>query len=136
MLSPHQGLSGNVVPDPLTSTGGAMLLAFLSDFSVRGRGITFAWTSSDGESLPSHTCAFKCPDSKRGNGICDDACFNEQCSWDAGDCDLMCNVTSGCMAVEQGDGTCDTRCLNAGCHFDAADCACKTAFHEPCACRD
>ena len=132
------GYSGKTVPPSLTSTGPSMLLIFDSDYSVVGNGFTFAWTSTGAMPLPTDMCAADCLIASIGDGVCKDACFNEQCMWDQeatrqqDDCSQSCNATSGCLASEQADGTCDTRCFNAGCNFDREDCVCKNVVHAPC----
>ena len=44
---------------------------------------------------------WKCPESWIGNGLCDDSCRTEECSWDNGDCDEdnMCIDGSMCATV-------------------------------------
>ena len=101
------------------------------DYSVRGKGFTFSWTSTKGSSPPSGLCALDCHDEMRGNGVCDTPCYNRQCSWDVNDCDQVCNMTTGCLLKDVSDSTCDMRCVNKGCGYDEADCQCSTVLTEP-----
>eukprot|EP00966_Prymnesium_polylepis_P306031 7071994-Prymnesium_polylepis.1 len=111
-----------------------MIVRFHADFLVRMAGFTFAWTSDNGHDLPASSplCALDC--NKRTdlhNGVCDKACFNEQCNWDGDDCLGMCNATAACRADQLGDGTCDPQCLVPGCGFDDSDCECRNVTHAP-----
>ena len=124
-LSPAAGLSGKISPAPLVAHSGTVLLIFESDFDVRSRGFTFAWTSSDAASLSSGYCAPRCTHRMTGNGECEQECYNGACEWDKHDCDGVCDMATGCTDREAHDNTCDARCLNAGCEFDAADCSCE-----------
>ena len=132
----RQGFHGSTMPNDFTSAGGSVLFIFSTDFSMRGKGFTFAWTSSDGRDL-GDDCALGCTESKRSNGICDDECYNRACAWDApstgmpGGCDQVCNMTTGCLASEAADFTCDARCINQGCGYDVADCLCANVITEP-----
>ena len=124
-LSPTAGYSGSALPNPITSTGPSLLIVFTSDVFTSAKGFTFAWTSSDGTPLPFDRCTHQCHTSSLGDHVCNPGCYNHACSWDLGDCEGVCNMTTGCQYAELGDGTCDVRCLNVGCRYDSAGCGCN-----------
>ena len=130
-LTPSEGLSGDTLPAPITSSAGTMMIRFISDFSNTGRGFTFAWTSSDGSVLPPGHCAPDCDPGMQHDEACDDACFNEACGWEGAACSALCNASSGCRRSQVADGTCDPECYNAACSFDSGDCSCDNNITEP-----
>jgi len=96
LLSPPTGFSGSQLPRSVTAKSGAMLLIFVADMQNPRKGFTFAWTSTTSTAaLPAGACAPECQRSQLGNGACDQACYNEACSWDKRDCDAQCDMASG-----------------------------------------
>ena len=74
-------------------------------------------------------CAPGCPDAWVGDvHWCDDACWNEACNWDGGDCDdeygppPTPECAEGCADEKIGDGWCDEACNVEACDFDGEDC--------------
>ena len=127
-LTPSGGLSGSALPAPITSSGGALLVLFISDYSRRAAGFTFAWTAvaAGSQPLPDGWCTTGCDPSKQTNDECDDACFNAACGWEGEKCSALCNATSGCRKSQMNDGNCDPECYNQECGFDSHDCECET----------
>ena len=104
LLSPAVGFSGAALPKPVTAKSGAMLLVFVSDFKGVKNGFTFAWTSkSASKPVPSGFCAVGCEQSQLGNGVCNQACFNEGCNWDKADCDAKCDMADGMRSERERD---------------------------------
>ena len=56
-----------------------------------------------------------------GNGVCDSACFANNCGWDSGDCNQLCNYTA-CDISSWTDGVCDSSCNSTECEWDGYDC--------------
>lgn len=87
-----------------------------------------------GADLPADTpeCALGCYLPYLGDHICESACANSLCGFDAGDCSAayverakqreagMCAPT--CEAASLGDGFCDSACDVSACDFDHGDC--------------
>ena len=65
-------------------------------------------------------CVPDCLNSWLLNGVCDSACNNAACGWDAGDCRTECST--GCLLSYIGDGFCDNACDNVACSYDYGDC--------------
>lgn len=101
-LTPLAGLSGNISPATMVAHSGAILLIFETDLKLHGpaSGFTFAWTSSDGSRLPMDHCAPRCSVAMKGNGQCEQPCYNGGCEWDDGDCDRVCDMATGAMCNE------------------------------------
>ena len=55
------------------------------------------------------------------DGVCQDACHNQACGYDGGDCVQMCDF-SVCNYTSLGDGICNDECRNKNCAFDYCDC--------------
>eukprot|EP00727_Mastigamoeba_balamuthi_P004821 m51a1_g14337 hypothetical protein (1356) ;mRNA; r:151650-157768 len=67
-------------------------------------------------------CSVDCLKSQIGDGVCQEACFNEACRWDAADCaGKTCN-DGLCLKSWSGDGYCQPECLVAACGFEGGDC--------------
>ena len=131
LLSPEEGYSGDDIPSALTSSGGSIFITFVSDFLIKMGGFTFAWTSDNGH-LSEFWCGQSCEPAMLTNDLCDAACYNEQCTWDSGDCEsTFCNATASCRTNQLGDGTCDPNCINAACSFDYQDCMCSNVIDKP-----
>jgi len=69
-------------------------------------------------------CAPGCEAGWQGDGICDAACNNAGCNFDANDCVELPpeECAPGCEAGWPGDMVCDAACNNAQCNFDLGDC--------------
>jgi hypothetical protein len=72
-------------------------------------------------------CALNCPISWIGDGLCDFACFVEECQYDLRDCDSGGyegeeECSPGCPDSWVGNGFCDDKCNVADCYFDLDDC--------------
>ena len=62
-------------------------------------------------------------DELKGDGFCDEACFNAACGWDDYDCinaDHGC--ADGCLPNWIDDEECDELCHNEACGWDGTDC--------------
>ena len=72
-------------------------------------------------------CAQDCPISWIGDGICNFACFVEECQYDLLDCDNGRyegeeECSPGCPDSWVDDGICDDECYVEDCYFDFDDC--------------
>ena len=108
--------------------------------SMTGQKMYFAWEAP--------LCADGCSFDLLSNGNCDDACNNERCGFDIGDCDVAVpsedggdgtpaptaaptaaateakpQCATGCQPHWLGDKMCDNSCNNPECAFDGTDCA-------------
>lgn len=79
----------------------------------------------------------------RGDCICDEACNNDACGYDDGDCkpetigEFCEQCSPGCFGNWLGDGTCDIACDTEDCAFDGGDCDYHLAEGEcSCTCCD
>ena len=58
------------------------------------------------------------------NGVCNDECNNENCYYDGGDCNQICEeYYPNCSMSEMfGNGICDIECNNTLCSYDVGEC--------------
>ena len=57
------------------------------------------------------------------DGVCDESCNVEQCSYDGGDCNQICVSNDECDIYSMlNNGQCDTVCNNSMCSWDLGDC--------------
>ncbi len=67
-------------------------------------------------------CAPGCYDIWIGDGLCDDACNVDACSYDEGDCEGEVWCATECPDDWIGDGWCDAECYFDACSYDEGDC--------------
>jgi hypothetical protein len=84
-------------------------------------------------------CSPGCSQSWIGDGRCDDACNNEACWYDYGDCETTDNgeapeCSPSCNPDWIGDGGCDDECNNEACWYDYGDCEAKVNIEDIATC--
>ena len=57
------------------------------------------------------------------DGVCDELCNIEECSYDGGDCNQLCSSNHECDIFSMlNNGQCDVACNNSECSWDSPDC--------------
>ena len=82
-------------------------------------GATGPGGSDSGGPKDAELCAPGCHEGWQGDNYCDEACNNEACNMDDGDCKTC---APGCHNGWQGDNDCDEACNVKACDMDDGDC--------------
>mmetsp|Transcript_21003 Transcript_21003/g.38904 ORF Transcript_21003/g.38904 Transcript_21003/m.38904 type:complete len:213 (-) Transcript_21003:220-858(-) len=64
-------------------------------------------------------CYGDCLKTSLGDGICNEACYNQACEYDKNDCPVC---SEGCPTFWVGNGLCDNSCNVVACGYDNGDC--------------
>lgn len=72
------------------------------------------------ETRTKNKCYFYCGKDWIGDGVCDKACYTEECKYDGGDCDKC--FASGCTFETLYNGECNEECNIEECTYDIIDC--------------